>query len=153
MLELLDLRKTWLFEGLTEADMELVSNLVEYRRCPAETTVVEAGTSDRRLFIVHSGSVRIVKRENSTESAIAEVLPGQHFGEVCFVDGGARTATAITNEPTELFVLEPGRVETLAETAPKAAYKILWSMLRLLCGRLRTTDYWLFELMGRNSPS
>ena len=150
MVELLDLRKAWLFESLSEQEVELISSVVEYRHCPAETTVVETGTSDRSLFIVYSGSVRIVKRDEAgVESPIAEVLPGQHFGEVSFVDGGARTATAVTNEPTELLVIEPRRFGKLAGDEPMVAYKVLWSMLRLLCGRLRNTDFWLFELMDR----
>ena len=101
MVGALDLRKIWIFEGLSDAEVELVSSVVEYRHCPVETTVCEAGTSDRSLFVVYSGSVRIVKKEASGgESPIAEVLPGHHFGEVSFVDGGVRSATAVTNEPT-----------------------------------------------------
>jgi CRP/FNR family transcriptional regulator len=148
MMESLDLRKVWIFEGLNDEESEQVAAVVEYRHCPAESHVVEAGTADRNLFVVLSGSVRIVTQHaDGGESPIAEVLPGQHFGEVCFVDGGARTATAITNESTELLVIEPRRFARFAESRPMAAYKILWSMLRLLCGRLRNTDHWLFELM------
>ena len=152
--QLIDLRRAWVFESLIEAEVEMVSAVVEYRNCPPETTVVEAGTSDRSLFVVYSGSVRIVKRETSgEETAIAEVLPGQHFGEVAFVDGGVRTATAITNEPTELLVIDPRRFAKLAESQPMAGYKIAWSLLRLMCGRLRNTDFWLFELMDRGAAS
>ena len=150
LVESLDLRRVWILEGLNAEELEKVSGVVEYRHCPAETRVVEAGTSDRSLFVVLSGSVRIVTTAtDGAESPIAEVLPGQHFGEVCFVDGGARTASAMTNEATELLVIDPRRFARFAEVEPMAAYKILWSMLRLLCGRLRNTDHWLFELMAR----
>src|SRR5438477_227593 len=104
----LDLRRAWVFEALSESDVELVSSVVEYRNCPPDTVVVETGSIDRSLYVVHSGSVRIIRKDPSgAENAIAEVLPGQHFGEVSFVDGGMRTATAVTNEPTELLVIDP----------------------------------------------
>ena len=145
MVELLDFRRCWAFEGLNEAEVELVTSVVEYRRCPAETVVVESGSNNRCLYIVYSGSVRIVKPDGG--APIAEVLPGQHFGEVSFVDGGVRSATALTNEPSELLVMDPRRFEKLAETHPQVAYRISWSLLRLLCSRLRNTDHWLFALM------
>jgi CRP-like cAMP-binding protein len=154
MQTVLDLKRAWLFEGLDEAEVARVAEVVEYRHCPAETRVVEAGREERSLFVVYSGSVRIVTPDGKgNESAIAEVLPGQHFGEVCFVDGGARTASAVTNEPTELLVIDPRRFSSLAGHHPTVAYKVLWSMLRLLCGRLRNTDHWLFELMDRRPGS
>jgi len=148
MSELLDLRRICLFEDLDESALELVSSIVEYRRCPPESTLVEAGSSDRSLFIVYRGSIRIVKLgSDGQESAIAEVLPGQHVGEVTFVVGGHRTATAITNEAAELLVIDPWRFRKLAESHPRIAHRICWNLLRVLCRRLRDTDHWLFELM------
>ena len=79
-------------------------------------------------------------------------MPGQHFGEISFIDGGVRTAAAITNETSELLVLEPRAFERLAASEPRAALKIAWSMLRLLSSRLRGADHWLLELLGQSRP-
>jgi len=143
----IELERVALFEALESDELELVSRMLEYRNCPAETRVVEAGSSDRSLYVVYSGSVRIVKSTPEGESAIAEILPGQHLGEVTFIDGGERTATAIANEQSELLVIDPRRFEELGQAAPAVAFKITWSILRLLSRRLRSTDFWLFSLM------
>jgi CRP/FNR family cyclic AMP-dependent transcriptional regulator len=148
MVDLLDLRKLGLFEGLSAPELELMSSILEYRRCGADVEIVDAGSSDRGLFMVYAGSVRIVKRDEAgIESGIAEVLPGQHFGEVTFVASGQRSATALTNEPTELLVLDPIRFQKLAEEHPAVAQKVSWALLTVLCGRLRNTVSVLFDFM------
>lgn len=150
----LDLRRATLFDALNDEEVEQVSAVVEYRRCPVDTCIVESGSAERSLFVIFSGSVRIIKRQaDGTETPIAEVLPGESLGEVTFVEGGARTATAITNEPTELLMLEPKRFRKLADEHPAIAYKIAWALLRLVCRRMRNTDFWLFELMGSGQPA
>jgi CRP-like cAMP-binding protein len=150
MIELIDIRRAWLFEGLTEDEVAVLSAAVEYRRCPTGSVVVESGTVGRTLFIVYSGSVRIVRiGSGGQELPLSEVLPGQHFGEVSFIDGGVRSATAITNEPTELLVVEERSFARLSQSHPHIAQKMLLALTRLLCGRLRNADQWIYTLLDR----
>src|SRR5207249_4759246 len=55
--------------------------------------------------------------------------------------------------PEEVQLTDPRRFMKLAESAPAVGYKITWALLRLFCGRLRSTDHWLFELMERGAQA
>jgi len=76
---------------------------------PSLHTIFRQGEIDRTLFIVRSGSVRIVKCVEGMEVELMKLGPGGSFGEMALMTGQARSASAVTDEPTVLFVLKRER--------------------------------------------
>jgi CRP-like cAMP-binding protein len=68
--------------------------------------VFHAGEEGDRVYVILSGSVRVVRHDEDHEVVLTSLGPGAFFGEIALIDGGPRTASVVTIEPCELFSLE-----------------------------------------------
>ena len=106
-----------LFAGLDEARLDLVVGALRARRFRRGETIFHGGDPGDALFIVASGSVKIlVTPEDGSEPAILTVVgPGGFFGELALLDGAARSATAVAVERVETLVLRRDAFDHLVD--------------------------------------
>ena len=72
---------------------------------------------------------------------IARQISASHFfGEIAFLDQGARTADAIAATKVELYCISRRRVDELARSKPELAAELFARLARGLAIRLRYTD-------------
>lgn len=101
-------------------------------RVTAGEVIFEEGAAGREMFHLLSGSVSI--RKGAREVA---VLPtGQFFGEMSFLLGASRSATAVALEDSECLVIHEENVEHLMREFPG----IHRDMLTELARRLKATS-------------
>jgi CRP-like cAMP-binding protein len=81
------------------------------------------------FFIIAAGMVRVV-RDGKT---LADLGPGDFFGELSVLDGKPRNAQVISTEPTTCLALATWEFEAVVGEQPSVALAIL----RELAGRLR----------------
>jgi|GEM_PF-1722039 len=67
--------------------------------------LVLQGWPGRDLYIVHAGRISIEKMSDSATTTVATLGPGGLFGEIAFLRGGVRTATATVLEDSKIFRL------------------------------------------------
>ena len=65
---------------------------------------------------------------------------GDAFGDIAFLDGGARSADAVALTETDLLVLSRGRFDLLAEEHPRLGHHFFAALARSLAIRLRQAD-------------
>ena len=58
------------------------------------------------LFVIVTGSVRVVTTVKGKPLQLAVLKEGDFFGEGSLITGNPRTATVIANEPSELLKLD-----------------------------------------------
>ena len=106
-----------LFAGLDETRLDLVVGALRARRFRRGETIFHGGDPGDALFIVSSGSVKIlVTPEDGSEPAILTVVgPGGFFGELALLDGAARSATAVAVEQVETLVLRRDAFDHLVD--------------------------------------
>lgn len=123
------LASTRLFSGV-DADglARIVARLTELD-VPADRVIARQGEIGTGFFIVVSGAVRVV-RDGET---IAQLGPGDFFGELSVLDGRPRIAQVISSEPTACLALASWDFEAVIKDQPSVAIAIL----RELAGRLR----------------
>ena len=86
-------------------------------------------------------SVRISRDvPGSGEEALAILKPGALFGEMAVLDRSERSTHAISNGGTKVLTITRPDFEMLLDFNREMAYKVLWSVTRLLSGRLRQTN-------------
>ena len=83
---------------------------------PAGHRVFEHGTPSSGLYIVLSGRVRVL-REGGGE--LAELGPGEHFGEMSLLFGTTHQSTVETLDATELMVVPKERFDALLGAHPE----------------------------------
>ena len=97
-LKLETLHRMPLFRHLTYQEVVRVMNIVDVRTYAAEQRVLEEGDAGDEMFIVLTGRVRV----HSGDANIAQLGPGQHFGEMALVDKVPRSASVTSEEPSQI---------------------------------------------------
>lgn len=67
--------------------------------------IFEEGDPSETAFIIRSGSVRIVKRNQTGDVVLVTLTAPKAFGELSLIDNTPRSAAAIAAERTELMVI------------------------------------------------
>jgi CRP-like cAMP-binding protein len=89
-----------LFASLDDADLNELTPLFEARSVSEGVELTGEGASGYSLFILVEGSAVVT----SGGETLAEVGPGDFFGEGAMLGGGRRSATVTTTSPSEVLV-------------------------------------------------
>jgi serine/threonine protein phosphatase PrpC/CRP-like cAMP-binding protein len=130
------LHKMPLFRHLTYQELVRVMNITKVKQYNVDEEVVAEGADGDELFIVLTGKVRV----ESAKAKIAELGPGEHFGEMALVDKAPRSADIIASEPSSLLSIKRRDFFDIIRKDHPIAVKLLWSFLGVLTERLRNTS-------------
>jgi CRP-like cAMP-binding protein len=89
---------------------------VRQRNCAAEEVVFRSGDPGDALYIVAHGQVEVVN--DTTGYTLAELGPGQAFGEMALLTGGTRTATVCCTADSHLLVIDKADFDRLLADDP-----------------------------------
>jgi extracellular factor (EF) 3-hydroxypalmitic acid methyl ester biosynthesis protein len=102
--------------------------------------VVQEGVSQRAIFVVDDGAVRIERGRGKAETILAVLGPGQFFGEMSFIDGAPTSARVVTNAPTKVRMIDMVTLENLTAIDPTFGARLYRSLAAILVERLRVTS-------------
>jgi CRP/FNR family transcriptional regulator len=127
------LRRVPLFAELEEGELERFSRVAVPRAFPANTRVFHEGDQSDACYIVRSGSFRVT-REHSDGRAItlANLGPGDIFGELAMLDGEVRSASVEATGDGELLALPANDVRGLLARNPEITVKLVAALVRRL---------------------
>jgi len=143
------LQRATLFKYLNYQELVRITNVTEARRFVTDEVIFNAGDAGDELFVVLSGKVRVHHGENT----IAELGPGENFGEMAMVDREPRSASVTAVEDTHLLVMRRRDFLGLVKHERDVAVKLLWQFMGVLTKRLRNTSRQLGEAKGQLSES
>lgn len=112
-----ELARMPLFESLSEEQLRAVASLAKVVRVEAGRRLIGAGTPGYSFFVVHEGAVSVT----SGDEQLAELGPGDFFGEIALLGEGERTATVTTTSPVRLMVMTQSDFRIFARDWPEAA--------------------------------
>ena len=146
------LRRCALFGRVDDGSLAMCAATLRVRRFRRGDTIFHQGDPGDSLFIIESGSVKIVlpSPEGEEGAIIATLGRGDFFGELALLDGAPRSATAIAVELTETLALRREAFETLVDTQPalrRALFAGLAAELRRLTGHVEELHF--LDLPGR----
>jgi CRP-like cAMP-binding protein len=135
------------FGGLSDPSLDyLVSMLVE-RRFDAGATIVAEGEPGRSMFIVYSGELIVSKLgDGGRRIRVADLAPGDFFGEMTLIEMQNRSATVVAESPTVLYELRAKDLYTCYKADIHAYVIVMQNINRELCRRLRRADNRIAEL-------
>src|SRR5882757_3378919 len=135
------------FGGLSGASLDLLVSMLVERRFDVGATVVAEGEPGRSMFIVHSGELVVSKLGDSRRIIrVADLEPGDFFGEMTLIEMQNRSATVAAESPTVLYELTAGKLYTYYKTDVHAYVIVMQNINRELCRRLRRADNRIAEL-------
>jgi hypothetical protein len=110
-----------LFADLQHYLFRRVAEGLHRRAVPAGGIVVSEGDPGDSIFLIASGSVRIlVVGGHGRPLEIRRLDAGDFFGEVAALSGGPRTATVVATADCELLEIDRWALEILVEARPTA---------------------------------
>ncbi len=135
------LKNAQLFADLEEKEIAAVAEICSEQSFKFGQKIFKEGDPGNRLYIVSEGEVRISRDvPGSGEEALTVLKQGACFGEMAVFDRSERSTDAIANIDCKLVTITRADFEMLMDFNRDLAYKILWSVVRLLCERLRITN-------------
>ena len=125
-------RRVPLFEQVSDKGLRAVVSAADELDEPAGTTLISEGDLRRELFVLLAGSARVSRRGRK----VRMLGPGDFFGEIALLSGGARTATVKTESDVRVMMLAPAQFETVLDSEPSVRNAVLHA----LGERLRTHE-------------
>ncbi len=120
-------------ERLSAGELRAISAHAVTRAYPRNTVVLSEGDATNSLYVVVSGRVKIFLADPAgREIVLGEAGPGEYFGEMT-LDGGPRSASVITEEPTRLSVIPQADFKHFIAANPEFAFHLV----KKLIGRVR----------------
>jgi CRP/FNR family cyclic AMP-dependent transcriptional regulator len=121
-------------KGLSDTLLREIAATGGVKRYPANAVLINEGDAADTLFIILSGRVKVYAGNDSGKEVILnEHGPGEYIGEVP-LDGGVRSASVMTLEPTTCALVTGANLREFIATHPDFALHLI----RNLILRLRT---------------
>jgi CRP-like cAMP-binding protein len=117
-----------LFASVAEADLEQLTPLFQARDLSEGTELCGEGASGYSFFILAAGSAAVTAQGET----VAQLGPGDFFGETAILEGGRRNATVTTTAASRVLVMFGTEFRRLEMTQPSVAAQIADVMRRRL---------------------
>ncbi|MDP3226141.1 MAG: cyclic nucleotide-binding domain-containing protein, partial [Rubrivivax sp.] len=133
------LAQSSLLAGLDAAQVALVATLLQPRQLAAGEMLFAEGEPGDRLYVVGQGSVSLLSLPDAhgRTQRYLSVSPGMMFGETAMLDGGGRTAGAVADAPTRVYVMTLHTLDEIGRTHPDVAIRLHRNIALHLSQRLR----------------
>ena len=136
-----------MFRRLTPGELEELSQAVDQVTFEAGDTVFNENDKGDALYVVDSGSVRIwVLDEDVRPVTLAELKPGEFFGELAVLDRGARSTNATAIVDSELHRLSSDDFQKFLLKHPDIAIDVICE----IGARMRQTNLLVSQRATRN---
>jgi CRP/FNR family transcriptional regulator, cyclic AMP receptor protein len=134
------LQNIYLFKGLSGPELELISEAADIETYSSNDEIFNQGDKSFALYVIKYGSVRIHQRSSTGDHIeVATLGTGSHFGEMGFVDGEVRSASATAMEKSDIVVFDYEKLRNLMKENLPIAVRFYQELSHFLCGRLRIT--------------
>ncbi len=135
------LKNAAIFRDLDESELGEIAEVCKEEKFVSGEYIFREGENGNRLYLIVEGEVRISRDvPGSGEEALAVLKSGALFGEMAVFDRTERSTHAISNGGTTVLTISRPDFEMLLDFNREMAYKVLWSVTRLLSARLRSTN-------------
>ncbi len=125
-----------LFRPLNDREILRVLQVTDVTAFKNGEHVMTEGATGEELFIVLSGTLRVTRGG----AELATLKTGDHVGEMALVRSQPRSATVVSDGPSELMVIRRTEFFEILRKEHQLAVKLLWQFLGVLADRLADTS-------------
>ena len=127
-----DLRKSPLFEGLSDEELQQLMDMAEPLSLRAGEILIKQGEMGDSAYVVISGEFEIQKQAGQSLIKIDVRNPGDVVGEMALLSQAPRNATVIAKTDGETLCIPKEAFEKLLSSSTTASLAVLhWVMARL----------------------
>lgn len=115
-----------LFTGMPRRHLQRLAREADELTFGPGETIVQEGMLGETLFVVLEGHAKVTRGGRR----VGQVVPGDFFGELSALDGGARTASVVAETPMRVLRLFRRTLTGLLRENPQLAIKVLEGVVR-----------------------
>jgi len=141
MVEASEIRSASILEGLSEAEIKKLAEVMEWRHFCRGDVIFRENQPGGKLFIIKEGEVSITRviREGEVQK-FNHLSSGMSFGGLSLIDGREHSATATAMTDCQVAVLDKVDFDRLAEKDYRLGIKLMMNITKALCTYLRTMN-------------
>src|SRR5258705_5609176 len=109
------LRKVFLFSSFTGQQLSQIGKKMTLVSYPKGATLFRANDAGDSLFLILSGTIRILKNDSDGGETLAYLNRGDALGEMALLAGESRTHTAVVDSTADVMVLHKKDFDHLLE--------------------------------------
>jgi CRP/FNR family transcriptional regulator, cyclic AMP receptor protein len=118
------LQKAALFRDFTETGLKIFAAIAAEKSLVAGTPLFTEDSVGESLFIVKSGTVKLVRKTADGEEELATLGAGEHVGELALLASSIRLVTAIAATRCELLEITHRDFVRIQPQKPQACLKL-----------------------------
>ena len=133
---------------LTADQVRALFDVVEVRKLSKNEILISEGEYDDHLYALAKGELEISRAGERDQEVLVRLRPGSIAGELAFLDGLKRTATAkALNDECCVIALRREQLETLLSVDPSLVYKVMRAVVRSAHTTVNKMDATYTDLM------
>jgi SulP family sulfate permease len=129
-----------LLQGLSEEEVTALLMVADVRQVAKGEVLFRKDEASDGVWLLQSGQVSILAGFGPDATRLATFGPGQFVGEMGFIDGNSRSATATADSEVDAVLLDKQAIAALVRDHPHAALRITRNIARELSHRVRSTS-------------
>ena len=115
-----------LFRDLPRKHLQRIANETDELTFGPGETIVQEGLLGETLFVVLEGHAKVTRGTRK----VAQVFPGDFFGELSLIDGGPRSASVVAETPMRVLRVFRRTLTSLWKDDPKLSIRVLDGLVR-----------------------
>ena len=121
-----------IFAGLSRRHLRAVAGIAKEAEFAEKQEVAREGWPGDDFYVILRGQAKVVQRGRT----IANLIPGDFFGEIALLDGGPRSASVIAETPLQTMTVNRKPFHAMLQREPSIVLK----MLEEVAKRLRNAE-------------
>jgi hypothetical protein len=146
------LERSPLFQGMTNYQMRKAILISKLHKFKEGELLVEQGTLGRSMYLILSGQVEVVRRDEGGGKRLAALEAGQVFGEVGYIRETRRTADVRALSPVRMLSFDYEKMRKDLRFFPYIAAKLNFNISSILGERLADVMESLKSKPDENEP-
>jgi CRP-like cAMP-binding protein len=141
------------FELLSHLSPEQLQELASCTTCltyESGDMPLKEGSKGREVFFIESGKIQIQRNTPYGHYVLADLNPGDIFGETSFIDESGRSGDAQIMQDASLLCINAEKISCLFAQSPKLQIAIYWTFWRSLSVKLRQTNETLAHFFSKS---
>jgi len=132
---------TWgMLHGLSSEEIATLEARLQVFDAPKGTALFSQGEHIDTLYFIKRGAISVHLHDaKGIAHRLAAFQPGTVIGEIAFLEGGARSATAVADQDATVLMLTRDIFNTLEAEHPRIARRLIGNVAQEIARRLRVT--------------
>jgi len=117
-----------IFSECAKKELKSIATLMTSMEVAAGEALTTQGDSGREFMIIETGSATVRRNDRK----VGTLGPGDCFGELAMLAGGARTATVVADTDMVVWALGPQEFSSLMRKSPSITRNVLLGAVKRL---------------------